>query len=172
MERNAIFIPQTRFWLDSRRHGVFPIIHSNLYSYYDGQSNDARLSTIITRTAIDEGAVAVNYAEVTDLLHSSQPDRFGYKPIQGVRARDTLTGKELTIHATVTVNATGPYVDTILKMYDIIERGEEAANEYKNVIIPSKGVHLLVRGSYCHRTTGLVTLTSDKRVIFMLPWQN
>ena len=145
---------------------------SNFHSYYDGQSNDARLSAIITRTAVDQGAVAVNYVEVVDLLHSSQPDRFGYRPIQGVRARDTLTGEELTVRATVTVNATGPYVDTILKMYEVIEKGEEAASEYKNVIVPSKGVHLLVRGSYCPRTTGLVTLTSDKRVIFMLPWQN
>lgn len=142
-------------------------------SYYDGQSNDARLSSIIARTAVDQGAVIANYVNVLDLLPSTNSTTSsGHKQIEGVHVRDVLTEKEFDVHATVTVNATGPYVDTILRMYEVIQKGKEALDDYKDVMVPSKGVHLLVRGSYCPRTTGLVTLTSDKRVIFLLPWQN
>ena len=143
--------------------------------YYDGQSNDARLSAVIMRTAIDQGAVAANYLEVTDLLHSPCKVHMKSDPhelVHGIHVCDRLTKNEFDIHAKITVNATGPYVDSILKMHERIEGGEEAVKKYQNVIVPSKGVHLLLRGTYCPKMAGLVTTTSDNRVMFMLPWQN
>ena len=77
--------------------------------YYDGQSNDARLSAIITRTAIDQGATAVNYMEVVDLLHSPCEEHKKSHPhelVHGVRVRDKQTDEEFDIHAAMTVNAT------------------------------------------------------------------
>ena len=92
--------------------------------------------------------------------------------VHGVHVCDRLTKNEFDIHAKITVNATGPYVDSILKMHERIEGGEEAVKNYQNVIVPSKGVHLLLRGTYCPKMAGIVTTTSDNRVMFMLPWQN
>lgn len=143
--------------------------------YYDGQSNDARLSSIITRTAIDQGATAVNYMEVVDLLHSPCEEHKKSHPhelVHGVRVRDKQTDEEFDIHAAMTVNATGPFVDSILKMYTRLEGGEKALKTYHDVIVPSKGVHLLLRGTFCPKKAGIVTTTSDGRVMFMLPWQN
>lgn len=64
------------------------------HRYYDGQSNDARLSAVIMRTAIDQGAVAANYLEVTDLLHSPCKVHMKNDPhelVHGVHVCDRLT---------------------------------------------------------------------------------
>lgn len=145
-----------------------------MYRYYDGQSNDARLNTIINRTSLENGANCLNYMEVCGLLHTpcqQHSEKDAHDIITGVRVRDVFTKKEYEVNATITVNAAGPFVDSVLKMY------ETARNPAKKIvhedrIIPSKGVHLLLRGSYCPKNAGVVTMTSDKRVLFILPWQN
>ena len=39
------------------------------FLYYDARVDDARLTLAVARTAVTEGAVAVNYTEVTGLRH-------------------------------------------------------------------------------------------------------
>lgn len=117
----------------------------------------------------------MNYMEVVDLLHSPCEEHKKSHPhelVHGVRVRDKQTDEEFDIHAAMTVNATGPFVDSILKMYTRLEGGENALKTYHDVIVPSKGVHLLLRGTFCPKKAGIVTTTSDGRVMFMLPWQN
>lgn len=129
---------------------------------------------VIHRTAIDNGAHCLNYMEVTDLLHSPCPTHKNDKAhdiINGVRVRDTLADKQYSVKAAVTVNATGPFVDSLMKLHEK-SRFPNKSIIHKNRIIPSKGVHLLLRGCYCPKDAGVVTVTSDDRVLFLLPWQN
>lgn len=139
--------------------------------YYDGQSNDSRLNSIINRTAVENGAVSVNYMEVMSLLHSPCPNhtQSPHEIVTGVHVRDTLTGNEIDIRGKVTVNATGPFADSIIKMYEALS---PSPVRHVDCIVPSKGVHLLLQGSLCPRQAGIITTTSDNRVMFMLPWQN
>ena len=109
--------------------------------------------------------------EVMSLLHGPCPNhtQSPHEIVKGVHVRDTLTGNEMDIRGKVTVNATGPFTDSIIKMYEAL-----SPNPMRHVdcIVPSKGVHLLLQGSLCPRQAGIITTTSDNRVMFMLPWQN
>ena len=78
--------------------------------WYDGQMLDAaRLTLECIWDAVEAGAVAANHFACVALLH-------GDKGVKGAVARDRLTGQETEIRAALTINATGPWVDRILKM--------------------------------------------------------
>lgn len=112
--------------------------------------------------------------EVVDLLHAPCPKHAQTDPhqlITGVVLRDRLTHERLDVRAKVVVNATGPFVDAIMDMHEKI-RFPDRTLPHQNVVVPAKGVHLLLRGDFCPNSAGIVTTTSDGRVMFMLPWQN
>src|SRR6202789_4367537 len=73
--------------------------------YYDGQFDDARLLIHLAMTAADHGAVLVNYCAATGLLR----DLDGY--VNGVTARDQMTGEEFNLSARIVINATGVFTD-------------------------------------------------------------
>src|SRR3954452_8167430 len=60
--------------------------------YHDAVADDARLALAVTRTALDQGAVAVTRIRATGPLHEGT--RLG-----GVHARDLVSGAELEIRA-------------------------------------------------------------------------
>jgi glycerol-3-phosphate dehydrogenase len=124
--------------------------------YYDGQFDDARLLIHLALTAADHGATVVNYCPAAGLLR----DEEGY--INGLKARDTETGEELTIHARVVVNATGVFTDTVRRM---------AEPNADPLLITSQGIHLVFDRSFLKSETALmVPRTSDGRVLFVIPW--
>jgi len=79
--------------------------------YFDGQFDDARLAISLAATAAAQGAVLINYMSVTGL--QKEDGR-----IRGVKATDTLEGSEHEIRAKAVVNATGVFVDDVLRMDD------------------------------------------------------
>ncbi|PCH39804.1 DAO-domain-containing protein [Wolfiporia cocos MD-104 SS10] len=124
--------------------------------YYDGQHNDSRMNIALIMTAVQQGAVVVNHAEVTELRKD------GGK-VRGARVHDRLTGRSLDVRAKGVINATGPFSDALLTM-------DNAA--HKPIVQPSSGIHITLPNYYSPRTMGLLDpATSDGRVIFFLPWQ-
>lgn len=124
--------------------------------YYDGQFDDTRLLIQLIATAVDQGAVAVNYAKVTGLVKA------GDGIVHGVTWRDEETGQEITSQAKVVVNATGPFTDSVRHL------GEPAAEP---MISPSQGAHLVLDRSFLPGDTAImVPHTSDGRVMFAIPW--
>ncbi len=124
--------------------------------YYDGQFDDARLLINMVTTAFEQGATLLNYAPVTGLMRGA--DGF----LSGVYAVDSETGVELKVEARVVVNATGPFTDSIRKLADPSARP---------MIAPSQGVHLVFDRSFLPGESALmVPRTSDKRVLFAIPW--
>src|SRR5579862_574690 len=67
--------------------------------YFDGQIDDARLLINLVATAFEQGAVLLNYVEVTSICR----DADGF--VDGVRARDWESGEEFSIPAKVVINA-------------------------------------------------------------------
>jgi glycerol-3-phosphate dehydrogenase len=80
--------------------------------YHDGQFDDARLLVNLIQTAVEQGAVAINYAAVTGL----HKDADGF--IDGVAAVDGESGERFEPRARVVVNATGIFTDEIRQMAD------------------------------------------------------
>jgi glycerol-3-phosphate dehydrogenase len=71
--------------------------------WYDGRIEDpARLALEVVRTASDAGAVVVNYVSALDYLATGER-------VEGVRARDELSGRELDVRGRMVVRACGPW---------------------------------------------------------------
>jgi len=126
--------------------------------YYDGQFDDARLLINLMQTAVERGAVALNYLQVGALT------KRGDGTVGGVVARDLETGRELTAHGNVIINATGPFSDSVRRLADPDARA---------LIAPSQGIHLVFDRSFLPGDSAImVPHTRDGRVMFAIPWHD
>ena len=124
--------------------------------YFDGQFDDSRLLIDLATTAYEQGAVLLNYVQVTGLLKNA--DGF----VDGVEIRDMETGDTLQQTAKVVVNATGPFTDNLRRLAD---------PSVPPIIAPSQGIHLVFDGSFLGRDNAImIPHTSDGRVMFAIPW--
>jgi glycerol-3-phosphate dehydrogenase len=106
-------------------------------------------------SACRHGARAYNYAEVEEIVRDVRGAP------SGVRVRDLLRDRVVTLQARVVVNATGPWVDRIRAKAGIHERGE-------HIVRTTKGIHCLLP-----RLTerAIYHSTGDERMIFIIPWR-
>jgi glycerol-3-phosphate dehydrogenase len=125
--------------------------------YHDCQFDDARLAITLAQTLTDLKGTAVNYVRVTGLVKNSGT-------VCGVQAVDSETGREFEIRARVVVNATGAFVDDILKMDDPTARP---------LITPSQGIHVVLeRKALASDCAVVVPHTDDRRILFAIPWHD
>jgi glycerol-3-phosphate dehydrogenase len=124
--------------------------------YYDGQFDDARLLINLAATAVEQGALILNYAPATALTRDAE----GF--VDGIVARDLENGQEFRAPARVVVNAAGPYCDSVRRLVHA-----DAAP----LIAPSQGIHLVFEGSFLPGGSAImVPHTPDGRVMFAIPW--
>jgi glycerol-3-phosphate dehydrogenase len=126
------------------------------YRYFECQSDDARLTIEVARTAQAFGAVLANHARVEGLLGGTR--------VEGATAVDKMTGERFEIQARATVNAGGVWADRI--------RGLAAAG--KERLFPSKGVHLVFAPGAVQTKVALFVPSAahDGRFIFLIPWED
>ena len=126
--------------------------------YYDGQFDDSRLAINIAQTIVENDGVPLNYIKVTDLLKDDDG------MICGVKAKDMESGEIFNIKSKAVINATGVFVDDILKMND---------PEAKKIVRPSQGVHVILDKSFIQGDAAImIPKTSDGRVLFAVPWHD
>ena len=106
-------------------------------------------------SACRHGARAFNYAQVEEIVRDASGD------IAGVRVRDLLSGRVVSLRASIVVNATGPWVDDVRAQAGIAERG-------RRILRRTKGIHCLLP-----RLTdrAIYHTTRDDRMIFAIPWR-
>lgn len=114
--------------------------------------NDARFAFGFIRSALDHGAIAVNY--VRSLGASRSDDRLWH-----TRVRDELGGRELVVRSRVLINAAGPYVDA-----HNTQAGEATLHRH----VFSKGVHLIV-DRITDNARVLTFFADDGRLFFVIP---
>ena len=125
--------------------------------YHDGQFDDSRLAINVAQTAIEQGADALNYFEVNGLLKDGEN-------VAGVKAIDKESGKEHSFKGRAIINATGVFVDEILKMDQ---------PDHKKSIRPSQGVHLVLDKEFMPgKDAIMIPKTDDGRVLFAVPWHD
>lgn len=123
--------------------------------YYDCQFDDARLAINLVQSIGEMGGAAVNYMEVKGLLKKEGR-------ISGVVAEDQENSVTLEIPARAVINATGVFVDKVIRMDD-----PEARQQVK----PSQGIHLVMDRSFLEGSEALmIPKTPDGRVLFAVPW--
>lgn len=124
-------------------------------SYSDGQFDDARLALNLAQTTAEYGGVLLNYMKVTGLVKEGEL-------VNGVSFTDLESRKSYSLKAKVVVNATGVFVDEILKM-DV-----PSGNP---IVRPSQGAHVVLDKSFLQGSSALmIPKTSDGRVLFAVPW--
>ncbi|MGK6351234.1 FAD-dependent oxidoreductase [Parapedobacter sp. DT-150] len=124
--------------------------------YYDGQFDDARLAINLAQTAAEHGATLLNYCNVTT-LHKD-----GGGKVTGLSFTDVESDKSFQISAKAVINATGVFVDDILKM---------DTHTHRPLVRPSQGTHIVVDKAFLGgREALMIPKTSDGRVLFGVPW--
>jgi len=112
--------------------------------WQDGQVyNTERMTLAILRSAVEHGARAVNYAQVTGPLHEG-------RRVTGVTAVDLTTGKACEVRGRLVVNTGGPWIN------EIFERLGVTASSWRVPL--TKTVNLITR-----------PLTNRHAVSVMLP---
>jgi glycerol-3-phosphate dehydrogenase len=126
--------------------------------YHDGQFDDARLAVNLMQTAAEQGATVLNHVRVSRLLKDKR------NRLTGIVAEDMLDGGAFEVKGRCIINATGVFVDDILRMDNADSRP---------IVRPSQGVHLVVDRSFLGGDDAImIPRTSDGRVMFAVPWHN
>jgi glycerol-3-phosphate dehydrogenase len=124
--------------------------------YYDGQVEYAeRISVENAISAHEHGAIVLTYTKVDHILVEDGR-------ATGVEFEDLLGGGRYSVHAPVTLNMAGPWVDEVLAG---MNRSEE------RMIGGTKGSHLIVDPFPGAPQTALyVEAQEDGRPYFIVPW--
>ena len=132
-----------------------PDLVTGAIKYFDAQVDDARHTMMIARTAVRHGAVVATNVRVESLVREG-------KRVLGVKARDTESGKLITIKATATVMCTGIWSDQLHDSF-----GLKAGYN----VTMSKGVHIVLPKKAIQSREGIILKTA-KSVLFLIPWSN
>ena len=125
-----------------------------LYAEY--RTDDARLTIEIIKTAIDQGAHAINYVEAKDFIYENGQ-------IIGIQAFDYDQETNFEIKAKQTVSAAGPWVDELRKKNQSLEG--------KHLFL-TKGVHIVVDHAEFPVQQAVYFDVPDGRMIFAIPRGN
>ena len=123
--------------------------------YHDGQFDDSRLAVNLAQTFTDLGGTPINYVKATGVLKTDGK-------VRGVRAVDSESRREFELQTRVVINATGVFVDKILKLDN---------PKAEPLVASSQGVHLVFDREFLPGDFALmVPRTDDGRVLFAVPW--
>ncbi len=125
------------------------------FIYYDGQTDDSRLTATVIRTAALHGALVANHVELKGFRQEEGR-------ITAAVVEDHVSGEVFTIKAGTVVNASGVFAGRI----------EEMAGPSSITIKPAKGVHLTVSCEALKLGKHALVLpeTDDERLLFLVPW--
>ncbi len=123
--------------------------------YYDAQTDDARYTLTVARTAAAHGAVLATQVSARGLLRGEDGVR-----VVGARVHDEESGREIDVRARRVVVCAGVWTDLVH------EAGGIRAG-YR--VRMSKGVHIVVPYEAIRSDTGII-LRTEKSVLFIIPW--
>ena len=118
------------------------------------KDNDARFVVSFIRSAMDVGAIAVNYVE----LESAER----VKGKWFAHLKDVESGSALSLQAKVIVNAAGPFLDGLNQSWNLHTRHQ---------IVYSKGVHLVV-DQLTPNERVLAFFDDSQRLFYVIPMGN
>lgn len=121
--------------------------------YAEYRTDDARLSIEVLKTALQYGAIALNYAEVIDFEYDKGA-------LTALHCKGLSENKDFEIKAHFIVNATGPWVDKLRKLDNSLKG--------KHLFL-SKGVHIVVPYDRLPLRQSVYFDTPDGRMVFAIP---
>src|ERR1700742_3285143 len=122
--------------------------------YYDAQTDDARYTLTVARTAAAHGALIANRVSARELLRGE-----GGRVV-GARVHDEESGRDIEVSAKRVILCAGVWTDLVHELGGI-------RAGYK--VRMSKGVHIVVPYEAIRSDTGIISRT-EKSVLFIIPW--
>lgn len=122
--------------------------------YVEYRSDDARLTIEVMKSAVERGALCVNYVECNSFTH----DKNG--KINGAVCKDVFTGDTFTINTKKIINACGPWVDTLRKTDNSLK---------KKRLHLTKGIHIVIKKDKLPIKQAVYFDVQDGRMIFAIP---
>jgi glycerol-3-phosphate dehydrogenase len=119
--------------------------------YYDAGTDDARYVTAVARTAAREGARILTSTRVTGFVRDNGR-------VNGATATCLESGREITARASVVINATGVWTDSV----------ECLVGDEETDVTASKGIHIVVPKDRIDSSIGFITKTKTS-VLFLIP---
>ena len=127
------------------------------FRYFDAQTDDARLVLRVVQEAVNDGALALNYARVEGLLKARGR-------VCGVTLRDAAegdSGRTCEVRARVVISATGAWADEL--------RAQVRGRKRLRVL---RGSHIFLPQRRLPLTRAVTLLhPRDSRPVFILPWE-
>ena len=130
------------------------------FIYHDAQTDDARLTLALARTAADLGAAVVNWTTVTGFEKGPDGTVTG-AVVQPTRGRGEPEGDPFTVRASMVVNAGGVWSDDVAAL----DLGHDP-----DTIRPAKGIHITVPWDKVRNDiAAVVPVPADRRSVFVVP---
>jgi glycerol-3-phosphate dehydrogenase len=123
------------------------------FAYYDAWVDDARLVVLNARSAADKGAAILPRTRCAAAVRTGECWR--------VTLRDAPSGRERAVEARALVNATGPWVKSML------DRELATPSPYNVRLV--RGSHIVVPRLYAGEHAYILQ-NPDRRVVFLLPF--
>lgn len=121
--------------------------------YVEYRTDDARLTIEVLKKAIELGAVCLNYVKAEGFIYHEGK-------VVGVHVKDILRDQSFDIHATTTINAAGPWVDSV--------REKDRIENTKSLQL-TKGIHIVVDQSRFPLGQAVYFDVPDGRMLFAVP---
>lgn len=122
--------------------------------YVEYRSDDARLVIEVMKTAVERGALCLNYVAFRSFTHNDK------NQVNGAVAEDVLTGEKIQIRSKKIINACGPWVDEIRK--------EDQSLKKKRLHL-TKGIHVVVPKEKLPIQQSVYFDVQDGRMVFAIP---
>lgn len=121
--------------------------------YVEYRTDDARLTIEVLKKAVELGVCAISYVKAESLLYENEQ-------VAGAELRDQLSGRIGQVKAKVTINASGPWVDTIR---------EKDGSKTGKTLHHTKGVHLVFDQKRFPLEQAIYFDSADGRMLFAIP---
>lgn len=121
--------------------------------YVEYKTDDARLTIEVMKKAVENGALALNYMKVDNLIYENEK-------VVGVKVENQIDGSIEEFFAKRIVNAAGPWVDTL--------REKDNSKKGKTLQL-TKGIHLVFDGTRFPLKQAIYFDTPDGRMLFAIP---
>ena len=122
--------------------------------YVEYRSDDARLTIEVMKSAVERGALCINYVSFESFTHNAS------NKIAGAMCRDVLSRKTFYIKAKKVINACGPWVD-------VLRKKDKSLN--KKRLHLTKGIHIVISKDKLPIHQAVYFDVQDGRMIFAIP---
>ncbi|MDX2506647.1 MAG: FAD-dependent oxidoreductase [Gammaproteobacteria bacterium] len=128
-----------------------------VFSYYDAQTDDARLTRSVLTSAQILGAAVHTGARFESARLAAQGCEIIYRYFDASKKTETKK-----VSARILVNAAGPWAN------DVLQRIQPKTTQLPVELV--QGTHIIVAGEVSHPY--YLEAPSDRRVVFVTPWKN